>query len=191
MISVVIATHESERLLVPTLSALVPGAIAGVVREVIVADAGSQDATATIADIAGCRFEVIPGPLGARLREAAGAARGRWLLFLKPGSVPDPTWIDEVDQFMHESELGEAVQAAVFRPRLDRRRLSITARLALIATALGLRPKPHLGLLIPKALYEGIGGHNADAANPEAELLRRLGHRRICVLGGATVKTLE
>ena len=42
MISVVIATHELERALVHTLAALVPGALAGVVREVIVADAGSQ-----------------------------------------------------------------------------------------------------------------------------------------------------
>ncbi len=64
MISVVIATHESERLLVPTLAALVPGALAGVVREVIVADAGSRDDTAKVADVAGCRFMVTPGSHG-------------------------------------------------------------------------------------------------------------------------------
>lgn len=39
MLSVVIATHDSERALLPTLAALVAGAAAGVVREVIVADA--------------------------------------------------------------------------------------------------------------------------------------------------------
>jgi len=50
MLSVVIATHESERALLPTLSALVAGAAAGLVREVIVADAGSRDATVAIAD---------------------------------------------------------------------------------------------------------------------------------------------
>ena len=42
MLSVIIATDESERVLVPTLSALVPGATAGIVREVIIADAGSR-----------------------------------------------------------------------------------------------------------------------------------------------------
>ena len=42
VLSVVIATHDSERPLLPTLAALVPGAAAGTVREVIVADAGSQ-----------------------------------------------------------------------------------------------------------------------------------------------------
>ncbi len=73
MISVVIPTHESERLLVPTLAALVPGALAGVVREVIVADAGSRDDTAKVADVAGCRFETVPGPLGARRAKPAEA----------------------------------------------------------------------------------------------------------------------
>jgi glycosyltransferase involved in cell wall biosynthesis len=53
MLSVVIATHNSERALLPTLAALVSGAAAGIVREVIVADAGSRDATAAIADGAG------------------------------------------------------------------------------------------------------------------------------------------
>ena len=60
MLSAIIATHESERALVPTLAALVPGAMAGLVREVIVADGGSRDATAEVADVAGCRFMVRP-----------------------------------------------------------------------------------------------------------------------------------
>ena len=56
MFSIIIATHDSERALVPTLAALVPGATAGIVREVIVADGGSRDETEQVADIAGCRF---------------------------------------------------------------------------------------------------------------------------------------
>src|SRR5580700_2007291 len=75
MLSVVIATENAERTLVPTLAALVPGATAGIVREVIVADAGSSDATALIADAAGCRIDVTLAPLGHRLRQAAARAR--------------------------------------------------------------------------------------------------------------------
>ena len=41
MLTVVIATHESERSLVQTLAPLVSGATAGLITEVIVADAGS------------------------------------------------------------------------------------------------------------------------------------------------------
>ena len=48
MISVVIPTHESERALAHTLAALVPGALDGVLREVIVADGGSKDGTAKV-----------------------------------------------------------------------------------------------------------------------------------------------
>src|SRR5438034_1001987 len=55
MLSAIIATHESERTLVRTLAALVPGAATGLLAEVIVADAGSCDATAEVADIADCR----------------------------------------------------------------------------------------------------------------------------------------
>jgi glycosyltransferase involved in cell wall biosynthesis len=54
MLSVVIATHDSERALLPTLAGLVAGAAAGVVRDVVIADAGSRDATGAIADGAGC-----------------------------------------------------------------------------------------------------------------------------------------
>ena len=56
MLSVIIATLDSERALVPTLAALVPGAMAGLVSEVLVADGGSRDETAVVADVAGCNF---------------------------------------------------------------------------------------------------------------------------------------
>ena len=67
MLSVIVATNESERALVRTLACLVPGATAGLIRDVILADAGSTDDTAEVGDIAGCRFLSRPGPLGARL----------------------------------------------------------------------------------------------------------------------------
>jgi glycosyltransferase involved in cell wall biosynthesis len=117
MLSVVIATDNSERVLVPTLAALVPGAAAGVLREVIVADARSTDATATIADAAGCRFDATEAPLGARLHAAAASARAAWLLFLRPGAVPDTAWTEEIRRFIQHAELGGRVdaRAAAFR----------------------------------------------------------------------------
>ena len=117
MLSVVIATHDSERALLPTLAALVAGAAAGVVREVIIADAGSRDATDAIADGAGCRVLMSTQPRGARLKAAADAARGPWLLFLAPGIVPSVTWVDETRRFIEEAELRgcAASCAAAFR----------------------------------------------------------------------------
>src|SRR5215831_13859304 len=112
MLSVVIATHDSERALLPTLAALVSGAAAGIVREVIVADAGTA-----IADGAGCRVLVSAQGRGARLKAAAEAARAPWLLFLRPGVVLDATWVDETRRFVEEAELRgcAGTHAAVFR----------------------------------------------------------------------------
>ena len=186
MLSVVIATENAERVLVPTLAALVPGATAGVVREVIVADAGSSDATAMIADSAGCRIDVLPGPLGDRLRQAAANARAEWLLFLRAGAVPDWTWVEETRRFIEQAELCGRVdaRAAAFRrmPEADTLGSSIVEGLALIGAALGAQPRPQQGLLIAKTLYERLGGHRGADADPEAKLLRRLGRRHIILL---------
>jgi hypothetical protein len=186
MLSVVIATDNAERVLVPTLAALVPGATAGIVREVIVADAGSSDATTMIADAAGCRIEVTPAPLGARLRQAAAGARAEWLMFLRPGMVPDWTWIEETRRFIECAELsGRAdARAAAFRPTGEAETLgaAIMEAVGLIAAALGVHPRPQQGLLIAKTLYERLGGHLGEDSEPEKRLLSRLGRRRIVML---------
>src|SRR3981189_1514981 len=118
MLSVIIATSESERALVRAVAVLVPGAAAGIVREVIVADAGSNDATADVADIAGCRLLVSSAPLGARLNAAAAGRRAARLMFLNPGTVLGATWMDEVGRHVDDDERGDLSRsrAAVFRP---------------------------------------------------------------------------
>jgi hypothetical protein len=181
MISVVIGTRDSEVSLASTLAALVPGAVAGLVREVIVADGGSTDATATVADVAGCRFFASAEPLGARLSVAAAMSRADWLLFLWPGSVPGHRWIDEARRFMQGAQhSGQPMRAAVFRPRPSRSRM--TTALTLLATAVGALPSPERGLLIAKSHYNALGGHRASDNDPERALMRRIGRRRIELL---------
>jgi Glycosyl transferase family 2 len=183
MLSVVIATENAERALLPTLVALVGGATAGLVSEVIVADAGSTDATAMVAEAAGCRIVATRAPLADRLREAAAQARAPWLLFLRPGVVPDSTWIEETRRFIQMAQLsGPAnARAALFRAPATANTLgaSIVQKLARMAAALRLRPPQQRGLLIAKELYAELGGHRGDAEDPEANLLRRLGRRRL------------
>ena len=137
MLSVVIATRDSERALLRTLAALVAGAAAGIVREVMIADAGSRDATAAIADGAGCRVLASTQGRGARLKAAAEAARAPWLLFLRPGIVLDATWVDETRRFIEEAELSQCAgtYAAVFRATALRP--TLLEALALLCTALG------------------------------------------------------
>ena len=100
MLSVIIPTHESERALVPTLACLVPGATAGLIREVILADAGSHDETAKVGDVAGCNFLPLPGPPGARLAAAASKARSPWLMFVRPGILLDDEWVGDATRLI-------------------------------------------------------------------------------------------
>jgi Glycosyl transferase family 2 len=182
MLSVIIATDESERALVGTLAALVPGATAGAIREVIVADKGSRDQTAEVADVAGCRILVSPAPLAGRLRAAAALARATWLMFLHPGAAPEATWIPEVMRFVEEAELtgeGDARAAVFSRGPSPDRASSLVARLHGVFQ---WGPRPEQGLVIAKRRYEGLGGHRDGVADCETDLLRRLGRARIAVL---------
>jgi hypothetical protein len=186
MLTVVIATDEAEGILVPTLAALVPGVTAGAVREVILADAGSKDQTAEIGDIAGCEVLVLPGPVGARLRNAASAARGDWLMFLRPGIVLDPAWIGEAVRFVQAAQ-GDGVAAIFHRPSASLAS-PFTQALALLKSALFSRPHPEQGLIISKRFYESLGGHADAARDSETDLLRRLGRSRIVMLRSGLTK---
>jgi len=176
MLSVVIATHDSERALLPTLSALVAGAVAGLVREVIVADAASRDATVTIADGAGCRVLASTQSRGMRLSAAAQAARASWVLFLQAGVVLEPSWVEETGRFMEDAERRRHDYAAVFS--VETSPPGARNAMALLRAALGVRPDSTGGLLIARALYDRIGGHR-DLKEPERDLLRRLGRRQL------------
>jgi glycosyltransferase involved in cell wall biosynthesis len=184
MLSVVIPTFDNERTLVPTLAMLVPAAMSGIVRDVIIADGGSTDATLEVADVAGCNVVASCAPLAQRLREAAATARAPWLMFLRPGTVLDTTWLDETVNFIEETERGGAAAAAVFRKAVSRRASYpiLIEALALIKLALLGRAGPDQGLVISARLYSEIGGHRDGAADPEADLLARLGRRRIVML---------
>jgi glycosyltransferase involved in cell wall biosynthesis len=190
MLTAIIPTHNSERALVPTLAMLVPGAMAGTVSEVIVTDGGSTDATAQVVDIAGCAFMTSTGALGARLKAAAAAARGTWLLFLRPGVVLDAAWVEEATRVIENAVARGTVasHAAVFRRcgTPDTSQSFFRQVLDLLAAALR-GPHPDQGLMISRQCYERIGGHRADAADPEVELLRRIGRRRLVTLRSGAI----
>jgi len=192
MLSAVIHTSESERTLVPTLASLVAGAADGMLREVIIADGGSKDATAEVADVAGCRLLTLPGPLGARLKAASASARAQWLLFLRPGITLDEGWVREAARFISANEAQNSgdPSAAVFRPGSAAGRPVLVEALSLLRVALGGSPHPEQGLIIAKRAYERLDGHR-DHAETERDLLRRIGRRRIVMLRAGAVAAPE
>lgn len=187
MVSIIIPTSESERVLVRTLSCLVSGAMAGLVREVILADAGSRDETAEVGDIAGCRFLPFPGPLGTRLAFAASSARAPWLLFLSPGVVLDPDWVGAVSQFI---ESAPEARAATFslapRPGAP---MSLLGELAAVWSARRAPHGPDRGLLISKSFYQQIGGHR-ESVDTEDDLFKRIGRKRLMTLRAQIVGSI-
>jgi len=185
MLTAIIATHESERLLVPTLAALVPAAATGFLTAVVVADGASRDGTAEIAEHAGCRFMSSAQPVGSRLKSAAASTRSPWLMFLRAGVVPQVGWIDAAEGFIQKTEARDgAACAAVFRSPgpSDYLRPGLAEIAGLLRAAIGGYPGAEQGLLIARRFYEAIGGH-PDGADAERALFRRLGRRRLAVLG--------
>jgi glycosyltransferase involved in cell wall biosynthesis len=186
LISVIIPTLNSERQVLPTLSALVSGAAAGIVRDVVLADGGSSDETEAVADAAGCIFVKTDPDPGAQLREGARtASRGEWLLFLDPGGMLEEGWTREVRKFLDTvGRAGHADRrAATFR--LAYEGFGLTPRLAEAAASARLvltgRPRAEQGLLISKLLYQKLGGHQ-KGANAHKRLIAKLGRMRIVKL---------
>ncbi|MGB6662344.1 MAG: glycosyltransferase, partial [Xanthobacteraceae bacterium] len=150
MLSVIIPTLNSERALIPTLAALVSGATAGLISEVLIADGGSRDDTATVADIAGCEFLALEVRLGPRLKAAAARARAPWLMFVQPGTVLYAPWTDEAIRFVEQPGLRAA--AAVFR-RSSGQQTALREAFSFLVAALRTA-RPEQGLMIAKPFYE-------------------------------------
>jgi hypothetical protein len=182
MLSVIIPTEGVEQPAVATLAALVPGAAAGIIREVLLVDRTDNGVIERVADVSGCRFLRFEGTRAAALAAGARQARSPWLMFLRPGAVLDTGWIEETTQFIQGVAASGRPRAGVFRyarsPYADsgwRDNFKSLAR-----TFVG--PLSDQGLLIARDHYERLGGHAPDARRSEARLLRQLGRSSRTVL---------
>lgn len=175
MISVIIPTEGIEQPVVATLAALVSGAAAGLVRDVVLVERTSSNAVERVADIAGCNFIASEGSRAAALAAGVRVARAPWLMFLHPGAVLDTGWIDETAQFIESVSLGGTPRAAVFRyARSPYAKTGVTAGLRHLARLLA-GPSTEQGLLIPREHYDRLGGYGGEARGAEARLLDRIG----------------
>lgn len=175
MLSVIIPTEGTEHPAVATLATLVPGAAAGVVREVLLVDRSGSGVIERVADVAGCRYLAADGTRASALAAGARQARSPWLMFLHAGAVLDSGWIEETTQFINGVASSGRPRAAVFRyarsPYADRRlRDGLKAIARMVAG-----PSAEQGLLIAREHYDRLGGYRPDARRSEARLLRKLG----------------
>jgi rSAM/selenodomain-associated transferase 2 len=194
MISVIIPTLNAEATLAGTLGALVPAAIAGLVREVIVVDGGSSDRTAAIVEHAGANLVQASPGRGHQLKTGAARARFAWLLFLHADTALASGWEHEVSTFMQAVDRRELPgAAAAFRFTLDDKGVRPRLLEGLVALRCATLRVPYgdQGLLIPKRLYEEIGGYRPLALMEDVDLVRRLGRGRVVLLRTRAVTSAE
>lgn len=187
-ITVLIPTLDAARALPGCCAALVEGLQAGLIRELIVSDGGSGDATAAIAAEVGA--EVITGPAsrGGQLARGAAAASGEWLLVLHADTQLAPGWAGAVTRHLG----AQPGRAGYFRLAFDRG--GAMARLVagwanLRARLFGL-PYGDQGLLVPMALYREVGGYPDLPLMEDVALARRL-RGRLDRLDGTAVTSAE
>ena len=185
MITVVVPTLNAETSLAATLSSLVPGAVDGVVRQVIIVDGGSSDRTLRIAEDSGADIIRSEPGRGRQLQAGAKAAKFPWLLFLHADTVLDAGWEREVATFVERVDIGQRPEAAAaFRFALDDMGFlprMIEAGVAVRCTLLRL-PYGDQGLLIPRRLYDKIGGFKVMPLMEDVDIVRRLGRSRTLIL---------
>jgi hypothetical protein len=177
MLSVIIPTDGVEQPAVATLAALVPGAAAGVIREVLLVDRAGTDVIERVADVAGCGYLTSTGSRAAAMAAGARTARSPWLMFLHAGAVLDSGWIEETQQFIQRFGASDQPRAGIFRyARSPYDETGFRDGMKHLLRRLA-GPNADQGLLIARDHYERLGGHT-DAKSSEARLIRQLGRSR-------------
>lgn len=154
-ISVVIPTLNADQSLAKTLIALMEGLPQGLIREVIVSDGGSTDATQQIAEDAGAAFIKGAPSRGGQLRRGAEAAKGKWLLFLHADTELAPGWSRIVEAHLDSGQAGYG-QLAFEGGGVPGQLVATWANLR--SRLFGL-PYGDQSLLVPAALYAQVGGY--------------------------------
>jgi len=176
MISVIIPTLNAQKGLPATFAALMPALIEGMIKEVIIVDAGSQDNTLAIAQAAGAK--VISANMtgrGAQLSQGATAAKSNWLLFLHADTQLEESWYQEAKHHIENQDQANASPAA-FRFALQDKGLGpqiLTWMVALRCHFFHL-PYGDQGLLINKHAYQKAGGYSNQPLMEDVDLIRRL-----------------
>jgi rSAM/selenodomain-associated transferase 2 len=191
VISVIIPTLNAAPYLPRALAPLVRATADGLVKQVIVADGGSQDETLPIAEAAGCDIVVSTPGRGRQMHAGAAVAKGRWFLFLHADTELSEGWADEARRFITQPSARH--KAAAFRLAFDddsaaARRVVYWARQR--ARWLKL-PYGDQGLLISRFLYEAVGGYPDIPIMEDVEMARRIGRHRLALLETPAVTSAE
>ena len=191
MISVIIPTLNAESTLGPTLAALVPAVVDGLVQEAILVDGGSSDETCLIADAAGTQSDhrasagaAASSTLARPLRAATGCCSS---MPTRCSSRLGPR------KPRTSSSASRAVGVRRLRPSSASRSTTTGSMPRLIEKMVSLRcfvlalPYGDQGLLISRNLYNRLGGFRPIPLMEDVDLVRRLKRSEIAMLDSRAV----
>lgn len=154
-LSVIIPTLNAETTLPQCLAALMEGLEAGLIRELIICDGGSSDATGATAQAWGATVLHGPPSRGGQLRQGCAAAQADWFLVLHADTVLQPGWTRHVRSHLAHPDLAAWCRLQFDQPGLAARTVAGWANLR---SRFGL-PYGDQGLLVSAALYARVGGY--------------------------------
>ena len=117
-LSIIIPTLNAETALPGCAASLMEGVNAGLIRELIVSDGWSSDATSRIAAEIGAMVITGAASRGGQIGRGVDAAGGEWLLILHADTQLSPGWSDAVAAHMTAAGSQEALPA-YFRLAFD------------------------------------------------------------------------
>ena len=178
-ISAVIPTLNAAASLPATLAAL------GTITEIVVADGGSEDATASVAQRAGALVVGTERGRGQQFAAGIAVAKGEWLLLLHADTRLTPDWRQAAVGHMRD----HPDKAAYFRfvldsadPRARRLERLVAWRCRILALPYGDQ-----GLLIHRDTLRRAGGMRPLPLMEDVDLIRRLGRHRLVGLSPGAV----
>jgi rSAM/selenodomain-associated transferase 2 len=171
-ISVIIPTLNADKTLPACLEALIEGLGAGLIRELIVTDGGSTDATTSIAEAAGATVVTGQASRGAQLRRGVDAAKGNWFLVLHADTVLGAGWAQVVQKHL-DAGAGDAAwfRLAFHASGMGARWVAAWANLR--SSLFGL-PYGDQGLLISRQMYLKTDGYPDQPLMEDVALVRAL-----------------
>lgn len=175
LLSIIIPTLDAAATLRGCLRALEPGRRSGLVREIIISDGGSADATVELAASGGATVVQSPRGRGAQLAAGASAVHARpdqWLLFLHADTVLSPDWMRAVSSHMPSGPRRVGAFRLQFEGGGWRGRLVASG--AMMRTRINKLPYGDQGLLIARDFYDALGGYAEMPLFEDVDLIDRI-----------------
>jgi rSAM/selenodomain-associated transferase 2 len=173
-ISVIIPTYNAAANMGEPLTRIMEGVNAGIVRELVISDAGSNDGIKELADELGAEFILGDKGRGGQILRGIAQAQGDWFLILHADTWLPEGWSQEA---LKQFEMPQNALVFSLKFRATGLMPMLTAAWANLRTRLFDLPYGDQAMLIHRDLLEQIGGYPHLPLMEDVALARTLkGH---------------